>query len=85
MNETLTPSGAVRQAGVTVDQYLMYAISDIDRRFNEDGYAKKHPELVAAYIKACVMDFNTWATTEWREDERPNRDINIAQGNGISF
>lgn len=56
-------SSAVKQAGETVESYFLYAIYAIDEEF-EEGYAKRNPKLIAAYIKACAMDFNTWAITE---------------------
>lgn len=56
-------SSAVKQAGETAESYFLYAIYSIDEEFG-DGYAEKNPKLIAAFIKACVMDFNTWAITE---------------------
>jgi hypothetical protein len=46
------------QAGGTADKYLADAKRCIDVRFG-DGYAAKHPELVAAFIGAASADFNT--------------------------
>lgn len=37
--------------------YLNAAIEQIDKTFGE-GYAKKHPELVAAFMKTAVMDYH---------------------------
>jgi hypothetical protein len=33
----------------------MQALGDIDRHFGE-GYARVHPELIAAYMQAAVID-----------------------------
>jgi len=47
----------LRQASMTADGYLSAAIESIDKAF-EKGFAKKHPELVAAYMKVAASDFN---------------------------
>lgn len=43
------------QAGPTVGHWLMQSVKEIDRTFG-DGYAKKNPALVAAFIQAAAMD-----------------------------
>lgn len=43
------------QAGPTVGHWLMQSVDEIDRTFGE-GYAKKNPALVAAFIQAAAMD-----------------------------
>jgi hypothetical protein len=48
----------MRQAPDTIDEYLGKARKFIDAEFGE-GYAAKHPDLVAAFIKAAAYDFNT--------------------------
>lgn len=48
----------LRQASITADEYLTEAIKSIDKRFNEKGYAKAHPELVAAFMKVAASDMN---------------------------
>ena len=50
----------MRQAPDTADVYLRAAIRNIDSVFGE-GYASKHPELVAAMVNASGADFNTSA------------------------
>jgi len=35
-----------------ITECVRSAIHDIDKLFDEKGYAKPHPELVAAYIQA---------------------------------
>ena len=46
----------VRQATYKASVYLAEAVSAIDGVFG-DGYAKGHPDLVAAFINACGQDF----------------------------
>jgi hypothetical protein len=48
------------QAPMTAGHYMGYAKDDIDTIFG-DGYAVKHPELVAAYMQASAMDFHSAA------------------------
>jgi hypothetical protein len=48
----------VRQASMTAAEYLDNGIRYIDDAFG-DGYAKQHPELVAAFIRASAQDFHT--------------------------
>jgi DNA-binding phage protein len=40
---------------MAVEDYLNSAIDSLDRNFGK-GYAQKHPELVGAYINACVRE-----------------------------
>jgi len=40
------------------DECLARAIRSIDLRFGQ-GYAKAHPELVAAYMQIAAQEFNT--------------------------
>lgn len=44
------------QASDTVYTYLTQAVKFIDLTFG-DGYAKKHPELVAGFIQAAASDY----------------------------
>lgn len=44
------------QAHGTAAVYMRAAKMDIDETFG-DGYAAKHPELVAAYMAAATRDF----------------------------
>lgn len=48
----------MRQAPKTVHLYLIEAIENIDDCFGK-GYAKANPQLVAAFISACAVDFQT--------------------------
>lgn len=52
------PSGRqlMDQAHQTANEYLIQARHCLDRTFHE-GYAEKHPELVAAMVQASAMDF----------------------------
>ena len=52
-NETL-----LRQAPMTAHDYMMKAISDIDELLGE-GYAKKHPELIGAYMQTAAIDYGS--------------------------
>lgn len=46
----------LRQASMTAAEYLDRAIDNIDNALGE-GYAKKHPELIAAMIKTAAKDY----------------------------
>lgn len=46
----------------TAGFYLAEAIKDIDREFGE-GYAKKNPALVAAYMNTCALDYGASCLT----------------------
>jgi hypothetical protein len=46
----------MRQAHMTAHDYLLHAISDIDSALGL-GEARKHPELIAAYMQAAALDF----------------------------
>lgn len=48
----------VGQASGTAFDYMVEAKKNIDRTFGE-GYAVKHPELVAAFMKTAGEDYNT--------------------------
>lgn len=43
--------------------YLSAAIRDIDAEFGE-GYARAHPELVAAFMQTAVMDYSSGIASE---------------------
>lgn len=47
----------MRQAPMTAQTYLIEAVRCIDTEFG-CGYAKEHPELVAAFMQASASDFN---------------------------
>ncbi|MDB9486392.1 hypothetical protein PN492_07500 [Dolichospermum circinale CS-537/01] len=42
---------------MTAIQYFNEAVSHIDGCFG-DGYAKKHPELIAAFMQVAASDMN---------------------------
>jgi len=46
------------QAPVTAPGYIDAAVSQIDGRFGQ-GYAKQHPELIAAYMQTVTLDLGT--------------------------
>lgn len=52
-NQTL-----LRQAPMTADEYLHSAIDHIDDRLGK-GYAKQHPELIAAFMQTSAIDLGT--------------------------
>ena len=51
----LNGDGMLRQAKMTAHDYMLAALDDIDEIFGR-GTAKKHPELVAAYIQTASID-----------------------------
>jgi len=46
------------QAKDSAESYLRNARAKVDEEFGE-GYAAKHPELVAAYMQVAAADFST--------------------------
>ena len=46
----------LRQAYMTAHDYMLHAVADIDERLGK-GYAKEHPELIAAYMWTAAADF----------------------------
>ena len=54
----MTHTEALQQTRMTADDYLDAAIIAIDARFG-DGFARIHPELIAAYMQTCAMDAGT--------------------------
>jgi hypothetical protein len=60
MGGTVTASNStlMRQAQSTADTYMHAAVGDIDREFGE-GFARKHPELIAAYMQTSAIDLGT--------------------------
>lgn len=47
-----------RQTGMTAADYLRSALKEIDTELGE-GMARKHPDLVAAFMRCCAVDFQT--------------------------
>ena len=58
----------LKQASDTAQAYMIRAKYDINEQFGE-GYAKDHPELVAAYMKVAAMDFQTMAKVKIAEGD----------------
>ena len=52
----LDSAGLMRQAWMTADEYLGHAIECIDQRLG-NGYAKSHPELIAAFMQTSARDY----------------------------
>lgn len=67
---TIDKQDAMFQAGPTAGVYLEQAIRCIDGHLG-DGYAAKHPELIAAMVSAQASDFNNCllATAVWEVAE----------------
>lgn len=55
----------IRQFTIETADYMMHQASDsIDEQFG-DGYAKKHPRLVAAYMQTAISIYlQTTVTTK---------------------
>jgi hypothetical protein len=47
----------MQQSGSTAQHYMGTAIADIDRMLGE-GYAKKNPALIAAFMQTAALDFH---------------------------
>lgn len=58
----ISNTNAVFQAGATIGTYLTQAIDEIDKRLGE-GYAAKHPSLIAECVRSQTMDFNCTSMT----------------------
>ena len=52
----------MKQAHMTANEYFVYAVDYIDKVFGE-GYAEKHPELVAKFMEVAAIDFMTASIT----------------------
>ena len=55
---TALPEALLEQASMKTKQYFLCAVRDIDREFGE-GYAKAHPELLAAVLEVAAADYRT--------------------------
>ena len=56
----------MRQAPMTCHDWMHRGIEYIDGIFG-DGYAKKHPELLGDFLKACGSDQEAMATLHLAE------------------
>jgi UDP-glucose 4-epimerase len=56
----------MRQAPMTASTYLLEAVRSVDAQLGP-GAAVKHPELVAAFMQVCAIDFGAAviAKTVW--------------------
>jgi hypothetical protein len=54
---TADATDLMRQASMTAESYMNKAVDCIDQTFG-DGYAKQHPDLVAAFMKVSSEDFS---------------------------
>ena len=48
----------MRQAPMTIADYMRDAVKFIDEQFGE-GFAKQNPALVSAFIQASALDYHT--------------------------
>jgi hypothetical protein len=55
---TASPETLLRQASMTAHDYFVAAIKTIDDQLGS-GYAKEHPELIAAFMRTASSDFST--------------------------
>lgn len=60
---TATAEELLQQASWTAADYLSGGIEAIDKKFGE-GYAKKHPELLGAFMAAASRDLQTSLTVQ---------------------
>ena len=58
MRTDLSSDNAMRQAPATIQLYMNEGIKMIDASLGE-GYAKRNPELLAAFLIACAHDFHS--------------------------
>lgn len=50
------PETLMRQAWKTASEYMLYGEQEIDARFGK-GFAKAHPELLAAFMRTAAADY----------------------------
>jgi hypothetical protein len=50
------PELLFRQAPMTAHDYMVHGVHDIDEIFGK-GFAKQHPELLAAYMQTASIDY----------------------------
>jgi hypothetical protein len=70
----------MRQASMTMSEYFRHAVETIDGRFGE-GYAKKNPALVTAFIQGAVGDYATGFLAQ-RLDDLVAAIGNLAEAHG---
>lgn len=57
----------LKQASMTADEYFSKACVRIDKQFG-NGYAEKHPELIAAFMQTAARDLHTSMTASALQD-----------------
>jgi hypothetical protein len=67
---TANPKTLMRQAKYTAAEYLNAAVIEIDEKFG-DGYAKKNPELIAAYMNTAALDYGSAIIARSIQDLKP--------------
>ena len=58
MTIPIDATALMRQATMTAHDNMLHARHDIDEQLGE-GYAREHPELIAAYMQTAAIDFAT--------------------------
>lgn len=53
----------MRQSSMTAEDYLNQAVRSINKTFGP-GYAGKHPDLVAQFMRTASIDFMTGCISE---------------------
>jgi hypothetical protein len=53
-----SPDTLMRQAPMTVHDYLLDVVRTVDKVFGE-GFAARNPVFVASLVDSCVRDFHT--------------------------
>ena len=56
--QDMTAHEIMLQSSETSKHYMFKAIESIDQKFG-DGYAKKHPNLIGAFMQTSAIDFLT--------------------------
>lgn len=77
---TIDGDTMLRQAKMTAHDYLLSAVHDIDEVLGT-GTARKHPELIAAYLQTAAIDCG--ATIIAQQVRAGLEDIADATSNGL--
>lgn len=64
----LSDQELMKQAAMTATEYMNLGIHAIDERFGEEGYAKAHPQLLAAFMNTAALDYGTCALRNTIDD-----------------
>lgn len=76
-------NSALDQAARTASLYLSRAIESIDSKLG-DGYAAKHPDLIAGFMQAAAIDYAAWQQGVCAAHvARAIQEIDVTLGEGI--